>query len=43
MHPIHQAAPPLDGGGWEGVAVGLNIEANHPPPLIPPRKGEGVD
>ena len=43
MHPIHRADLPLDGGGWEGVAVGPNIRAKRPPPSIPPRKGEGVD
>ena len=36
----------LDGScpvSWERVAVGPNIGAKQPPPLIPPRQGEGVD
>ena len=41
--PRRGPPPPAGGGGGGGGRPGLGIGAKRPPPLIPPRKGEGVD
>src|SRR6218665_1034088 len=43
LSPPHWAAPPPRRGRVGGGVGSHDTGASHPPPLIPPRRGEGVD